>query len=327
MTRDEFLGVLEEVLGPDRWPKPLHVLRGQALVERGTPLEEAARLVGTSRKRLEQLAAAPDPITDILGLSPKQVDVVHREKSIQILGQLLLGRAAEAAFEDIYKAEIGTADLTLKDLRESRTDTDYRVYNGRGRPVYRVNIKFHGARFRRASELVGLDPEDCFALATYKIHSALQKQQEDQLPYLFAIVGVSDLSGGIVGERIPSRFIESVALFHQAPKAGAKRDFEDRIVEALVKLESPVYQETYRRIRAAEWYVLSARRADQLLKALLFDRVFALRIRNFARAFGRAELDMHFSVSADLIPLRMFLKALREGGTHRVTTLLERGDF
>ena len=40
-----------------------------------------------------------------------------------------------------------------------------------------------------------------------------------------------------------------------------------------------------------------------------------------------AELDMHFSLSRDLIPLRRFLSTLRESGSTKVTTLLERGEF
>jgi hypothetical protein len=88
-----------------------------------------------------------------------------------------------------------------------------------------------------------------------------------------------------------------------------------------------VFRTNLERIMNAEWYVLSARRADKLLRALLFDRVFALRVRNFARAFGRAELDMHFSLSGDLIPLRQYLATLREEGPQKITTLLERGEY
>ena len=90
-----------------------------------------------------------------------------------MLGGLLLGRCAELAFERIYKTEMESDEFELRDLREGRTDTDYRLYNGRGRPIYRINIKFHGAQFRQAREWVGLEPRDCFALATYKINGAL----------------------------------------------------------------------------------------------------------------------------------------------------------
>ncbi len=88
-----------------------------------------------------------------------------------------------------------------------------------------------------------------------------------------------------------------------------------------------VYEQTLARILNADWYVLSARRADLLLRDKLFDRVFALKVRNFARAFRSAELDMHFSLSEDLIPLREFLGTLRTGGSQRITTLMERGDY
>ena len=50
-------------------------------------------------------------------------------------------------------------------------------------------------------------------------------------------------------------------------------------------------------------------------------------MRGFARVFRGAELDMHFSLSKDLIPLKQFLATLRDGGPQRVTTLMERGDY
>ena len=53
------------------------------------------------------------------------------------------------------------------------------------------------------------------------------------------------------------------------------------------------------RIRTAEWYVLSARKAFILLHSLLIERVYALRVRNFTQAFRGAEVDMHFSLKKD----------------------------
>lgn len=83
----------------------------------------------------------------------------------------------------------------------------------------------------------------------------------------------------------------------------------------------------YERIRRAEWYVLSARRANLLLHELLFERVYALAIPGFTRKFGGAEVDMHFSLSKDLVTLRDFLAVLRQDGQGRVTTMLERGTY
>ncbi len=220
-----------------------------------------------------------------------------------------------------------TTELELRDLRESRSDTDYRLYNGRGRPVYRVNIKFHGSLFRRAPEMVNLEPEDCFALATYKIHGALQKQHSDELPYIFVIVSVPDLKAESIGAEVPEDLQDFVSRVSVSKKIPKKRDIEDRIVEMLEQEGHPAYKSTRTRISEARWFVLGARKADKLLRELLFERVFALRMRNFSRQFRQAELDMHFSLSKDLTPLTTYLQSLRDHGYPRVTTLLERGDY
>jgi len=327
MTTAEFHDTLAHLFTDQPWPKPLHILQGVMLLQSGLSLKEAAASVGTTQRRIEEASTSPDPVQSVLGLSPHAIDTARRQRTAQMLGQLVLGRCAEMAFESIYRSELHCEEFELRDLREGRTDTDYRILNGRARPVYRVNIKFHGAVFRQAAQMVGLESDDCFALATYKIYAALQKQDQDGLPYFFAIVGVPNLTGESVGRSIPSLLVETVAIIDQAPKGKSKRQFEDAAVSHLVRTAHPVFGETLGRIEAAEWYVLSARRADTLLRQFLFERVFALKVRNFARVYRGAEVDMHFSLSRDLIPLRRFLTTLREGGPQMVTTLLERGDY
>lgn len=327
MKPKELLSLLRDLYGTGPWPKPLHLWDGAERILAGADAAETARSLRTSRHALGRVLAAPDRPRNLLGLGLDEISPEARKKSRQILGQLLLGRCAELAFEEIYRAEMQTQEFELRDLRESRTDTDYRVYNGQGRPVYRINIKFHGSRFRRAPELVGLEPGDCFALATYKIHSALKKQDEERLPYFFAIVGVPELTGEDVGRSFPDELAEAVAFFHQAPRAQRKRNFEDAVIDHVVARQLPVFLETYSRIIQANWFVLSARKADKLLRELLFDRVYALRIRNFAQQFRGAELDMHFSLLRDLISLHEFLATLRGEGATKVATLLERGEY
>jgi len=327
MNQNDLINSLKEIFPSRTWPRPLHILQALSLADSGTPLREAAKAVGTNQVSVKAASQDPDRVRAVLGLALDEIEDRYRRRATQIVGQLLLGRCAEIAFELIYKSEMHSEEFELRDLREGRTDTDYRLYNGRGRPIYRVNIKFHGSRFRRAPEMVGLDPGDCFALATYKIYSAIEKQREEGLPYFFAIVGVPNLTGASVGGNIPSFLVETVALIDQAPKGKSKRDIEDAVVQTLVQNNHQVFRQTLDLILSAEWYVLSARRADKLLRKLLFERVFAFRTRGFVRAFGGAELDMHFSLSRDLIPLKQFLSTLREGGPQRVTTLMERGDY
>ena len=110
---------------------------------------------------------------------------------------MLLGTLAGRCFEKSYRNIVQTDELRLEDDRLSRTGTDYRVFNVHSQPVFRINIKFHGTQFRKAVELVNLSPDDCFALATYKIHSATKKQEQEFLPYLFVVVNVPGLTGDL----------------------------------------------------------------------------------------------------------------------------------
>ena len=326
MTAQELENLLERLYPPSDWPKPFRILQGLRQFN-GDPslLPTIARQSGTTRKRAQEILGAPDPVSAIFGvaLPPEKAAKAAR----QMIGNLILGRCAERIFVDRYKKEAATTELALSDVRESRTDTDYRLLNGRARPVYRINIKFAGSQFRRAQELVGLEPTDCFALATYKINAALQKQIADRLPFLFIVVSVPGLSADQVGAAVPSALLEFLGLVTQAHGIPKKRDIQDHVVGYLENGNDPGFYQVLERIKQGSWYVLSARRADSLLREKLFDRVYALRIRGFAQQFRSAELDMHFSLSQDLTPLDAYLHRLRESGYPMVTTMLERGEY
>ena len=320
------LKVLEQLYGELVWPPPFHLLHAVDRLKNGVPVKEIARDLRTTAKRIDELRKAANPIVYLVGADLSDINDETRSRVRQTLAQLLVGRAAEIAFEAFYRAEIGTQEFQLVDLRESRTDTDYRLLNGRKRPVYRINIKFIGSTFRRSSELVGLEPDDCFPLATYKIFSALKKQEQEHLPYIFLVVFERTLNVELIGKQIPEDFIQFMSLLRLSNRGGlSRRLLEDRMVDWMVHQQSAAFVTTYGLIQSAAWYVLSARKADRLLRELLFDRVYALKIRGFAQQFRRAELDMHFSLEQDLTPLREFLKLLRERGQPTVTSMLERG--
>src|SRR5262249_36554143 len=154
-------------------------------------------------------------------------------------------------------------------------------------PVFRLNIKFHGTLFQNAREMVGLEPEDCFALATYKVWQGLRRQDEEALPYVFAIVSVPGLTADIVGGLVPDRLVHLAAFAYSAKSAG-KRHVEDAIVSHLIlgeqaKAVTTALNAYASRIESAEWRIISARKADKLLRELLFERVFAVRQRSFAK--------------------------------------------
>ncbi len=327
---DDLLALIAR-LYPTGAPRAFALLDAARQVKAGANAGELASALRTNRKVLNAIVGADDPIRKLLGVTlAEAAEPEKRRRPQAMIGQLLLGELAERAFVHIYKEAMGTSDLRLEDDRSSRNETDYRMLNGERRPVFRINIKFHGTPFRKAKELVGLDPEDCFALATYKIHQGLQKQETETLPYVFVIVGVPGLTGASVGAAIPDDLAHLASLVQAAKGISGKRSVEERIVGYLMDEEQPEPFRTdlthfQEEIAAADWYALSARRADILLREKLFDRVFAVRVRAFARNYRNAELDMHFSLSDDLTPLTRLLQSAKDRGLHGLAVELERG--
>lgn len=322
--------LLKRVFGPESLPKPFDLIAAFSHVEGGASIAEAAKLGRTTKRRLSLLLAATDPVAALLGGEIPALSPEVEARTRQALGQLLIGNIAERVFEEVYKDTVGTSELALRDDRGARGETDYLVFNGQGRQVFRINIKFHGSQFRRALDLVGLQPEDCFALATYKIHAALNRQNAEHLPYIFVIVGVPSLTGSGIGSIFQSDLVHLAALPRLSPRITGIRTFEDRVVDAVVEDSdrfdlTAAVDEYLGRIRSANWFVLSSRRADMLLHEKLFERVFALRVRGFAQNYRAAELDMHFSMSNDLTPLADFLAILRDHGMPGLVSRLERG--
>lgn len=327
------LKAAKQVYGDNIPIKPLRLIAALDELRSGADAREVARRVGTTAKRLSDTAEADDPAMAAFGRSLAEVrnDAALAKKVRRSLGRLLLGRVAETEFEAIYKHEMGTEELRLDDDREERNDTDYLVRNGGGRTIFRVNIKFFGSVFRSAQVMVGLDPGDCFALATYKINQGMEKQKAEAWPYLFVIVGVPDLTPDVAGSAIPHDLLHLCMMVFASPKAEKKRDVEDAIVEHMMRADDPairtIVEEFGAKMRVAPWYVLSARRADTLLRKLLFERVYAVRVRGFTQNYSGAEVDMHFSLKKDLTPLTEFLHQVKKDGLPKISVLLDRGDI
>jgi hypothetical protein len=287
--------VLAEVLGTEPWPPPLR------------------RTTGDKKHLRNLLVAARQHSHD---------DEI--EKTALILGSLVLGEAAERVFESTYKTYLATTEFRLVDQRERRHDTDYRLINGHGRPLYRLNIKFHGSLFRNALQVVGLAPADCFPLATYKIRSALEKQDAEHLPYVFVVVTGNEISAEQAGSNIPPILV-AAAHFGKAILSSGKRSLEEKIVKHFVDTDERRFGEILQMIGRAKWHVFSARRAEEVMKEKLFERVFALRTRAFNRAYRNAEIDMHLSFSQDMISLERFLEMIATEGHFKLAGMLERG--
>lgn len=318
-----FLDVLSQVAahlpaghGLVRIEAARRVARGEDLAAVSAATAIATRLITRTVRALqtEDLAAVVGKI-DIPG-----ADQVAKQRFR--LAQLLLGALTEERFEK-EKEELTAGRLRVEDHRPGRTDTDYRVLNGGNNPIFRINIKFHGSAFRQAQTHVGLEPDDCFALATYKIHQALVRQREEALPYVFLVLSSLGVTALSVSDLIPEQY----AWFVCVSAKFRKRDIEEAVVARFL---TDAYAKALAGIRgkiaAAEFRVISASRADKLLKEKLFERVFALRQRAFTSAFRNAEIDMHFSLKREMVPVREFLAMVAAESPQRLAVLLERGE-
>jgi hypothetical protein len=323
---DDLLALVASVYGDKQQPRAFRLLQGVKDVQRGEDIKAVAGKLNTTAGYLTPLAKASDPVailckTTLDGAADPGRVAARREN----LGKLLLGALAERVFEKLYKQAFGAEELRLEDARPGHTDTDYRVFNGSDRPIFRLNIKFHGTLFQIAKGMVNLEPKDCFALATYKIHQGMEKQQKEVLPYVFAIVSVPGLTAEVVGASIPEELVHLSCLAFAAELSG-RRKVEDAIVHHLIEHPQPevvarAIEDYGARIEAVEWRVISARKADKLLRELLWERVFALTRRGYART----QVNMHFSLSGDLTSLAEFLRLWRERGPQGLASVLERG--
>src|SRR5271155_4398501 len=123
MSNPDLIGFLEAAYPNGAWPRPFHVLEGLQRTAAGETPKDAAKAVGTSVHFLEKAQKSRQPEFDILGVRPRDLTEEDMKKAGVILGQLLIGRAAEITFEDIYRQEIGgDIEFKLVDLREGRTD-------------------------------------------------------------------------------------------------------------------------------------------------------------------------------------------------------------
>lgn len=233
------------------------------------------------------------------------------------IAQMLVGTIAEQHFEGLSSQIVGDQGYRIQDERVGRTDTDYRLNAADGHSICRFNIKFHGTPFEKAADWVQLEPNDCFALATYKIDAALKKQHAERLPFVFLIISVPLVPRKDVAQQIPEDWGWLAAL--------TGRSTEEAIVDRL--MSEPWVESIRLKVQNAEFRVISARRAYGLMLEKLFERVHALRIPRFNRVFRNAEIDMHLSMSTEMVGFDAFLRVLAENGPLELAVRLDRGEI
>lgn len=184
-----YVRVMETLyLRPEVAPKTLVRARAILQLMEGQSLDHVAAVSGLPRRFLMvwSNSIGADGFYSWLKKQEPREERVQRARAG--IAQMLLGALAEEHFEGLAAQVLGEKDARIEDDRVGRTDTDYRLLDSERRPICRFNVKFHGTLFRESKEYVGLETTDCFALATYKIHGALRRQEEERLPYVFLII-------------------------------------------------------------------------------------------------------------------------------------------
>jgi len=303
----------------DSGTAPVTVSRAAALkrVIDGEPIEAVAVEAHLSKHHLARWFELLRTGGFYRWLGKEEPNPLRLERARAGVTQMVLASMAESHFEDLAYRSIGFEGFTIEDERVSRTDTDYRLFDSIRRAVLRFNIKFHGTLFREAEEYVGLPPEDCFALATYKIHGALKRQDKERLPYVFLIISVPDF---------PKPVVQAAVSDHLAWLASISgRETEEAIAEFVAGRADVEEARAY--VRRSQFRAISARRADKLLRENLFERVHALRLRAFNRTFRGAEINMHLSLSTEMIGFKEFLDILATQGMPNLSVRLDRGEI
>jgi hypothetical protein len=152
-----------------------------------------------------------------------------------------------------------------------------------------------------------------------RLRNALRRQTEEALPYVFVVLSVPDLNAGEVGKLVPDAYVWALALLK------GKRIVEETIAD---RLRAPDYisrfESIFARMPEGELRVISVEKANRLLREKLFERVHALTVKGFTRTFRNAEVDMHFSLSTELTPVRQFLEAMLQDSPQKFAVRLYR---
>lgn len=295
---DPSVAVLAQLSVPDL--SRIRLLQQARLATSVTRLEDLYRAVATRNERAERGA--------------------NRRNAF---AGLVVGAIAEEEFQARYRDAMAGQEFEFEDQIAAATETDVLVKNGYGRPAFRINIKAHGTRFEQAQKFVGMDPADTFALATYKIRDALRRSQEEMLPFLFAIVSSEALAATVIGNRLPAELREILDISTLYKGVQGQRAIENALVQYVLTSTagetSEMVNELRHAVRSAEWRVISAQKAFDLMTKHLWDRVPAVSKRNFS-GNAQSQPNMHFSLSQDMIGLDDLLERLADHGIQHVAT-------
>ena len=247
-------------------------------------------------------------------------DEQTQKRRFQIFSNLLVSRLAEDLFGEMVGYVLKKMGLELKDVRDEYSEADFVALDKFNKMALFVNVKIHSSLFRQSEQFVGLKPEDTFPLAVYKILMGHKYQLDTSTPFVF-IVSICWNIVDVVMHHVRPEDREPIVLVFSTRVPG-KRKAEDILVDNIVdrlKREGEWVSLKQTVLTQSTHVVISAKKALNLFLEKFNTRCPGLAIKQFASKFGGsrglpAEINMHLSISTEMIPLEMFLQLLEKDG-------------
>jgi len=315
------------VFGEDTSWLPLTKLRTIVEVEQGESVEQVAARLGKGKATVKKWLSdfRKSGLPSIFPNDERQSD----ERIKQFFANLYLARLAEDLFEEIFADSLADLGMTCEDRRQDYTETDFAIVD-RGEEICHVNVKAHSSKFQNALSFVGLQPEDTFPLAVYKILLGYKTSKQIQIPHIFAV----SILWGVVDEAlslIEPNDVGLIDLVFRTRVAQGKRKAEDRVVDYVVsrlKAEGKWVTLVGLLKKKGMHRVISAKKAQSLFLELFDKRCIGLSLAGFGSRFkGKkgvpAEVNMHFSISQEMKPLEEFLQTLKRGHAEGIKQAIE----
>lgn len=323
---------LQAIYGDERLWEPMGRLKAVLLADQGKAPSEIAREIAKSEGTVREWLKA-FKVQGLKGLFPISEEEALTRRSSQIFSNLLVARLAEDLFDALTGSALHSIGMRIEDRRAEYSETDFGVVDTASKKdACLINVKVHSSQFEGAERFVGLAPTDTFALALYKILMGFKYQKEKGIPFFFVV----SIRWEIVEEVMRLIRREDQRLVHLIfqTRARGKKRAEDALVDDFVV--------GFR--KRSEWntllqdlkntgthVVLSAQRAMNLFLEKFETRCPALTLGQFATKFrGRrglpAEINMHFSISQEMMPLAAFLDSLQHERGKNLWVRAHRGE-
>jgi len=286
---------IKEVIGNSRWEGVAFAEAFLAINDLGADDEDAARIIFQKGGRSLKASKEIIPIARRDGFLPL---LQHREKTGSAenpVTKLFPAFITEQRFLEFLDALI--AQRSGLSYREDRgTEHSLRDFTiMEGEIELPINVKNAGTRFENASQLVGLEPDDCIPIPAYKAHAALDSP--GYTPNLLYVISVDYGLITLLETMLPKLFSDGEAIvWGLLNKHTGKlvRDAEDLFISRIVRKHWPELQTM---VNDKPFHVISARRAIAILQTIP-KRTPGIGQRAWGTA-ARGEVNVHISVKTE----------------------------